>query len=601
MDKFESQINKMKHLMSFKGVNESNITSYKKIDHKEIGADNKTYAIIRENTKFVIKESSMDQPLLAEDFEYIGGFNNRKNNSFDSYSLALKQFDLKLRAINEKYARKGAIVESFNPEFYQDAAIKSTDEMKVEINRQRQIMENASKIGISEDKIDMFKYQDYKHEAPEAPKKSNGVAATNGTPFINAVGDTNLNKVTGNANSHEMKDNPFEEEVAEYNQEDKLETTSKSPEEMGKSEKPIFVPKNSIANEKPKAAMKPIVYNQDKVNEGLDDFPEDDNTSQFDNEVEPEENENNEDNDLDSVINDLQKALNTLETLKPNSDDEDVDDEDVDDEDVDDENNLGEEEINTQLHEDDEIDNDNYYPSYADELAKYGVTDLDNDEEKFDEPYNFEPKDAEDSMAFPVPSKVKYVAEDKPNLKDKVFVYGGPGKKGSNKSYIFNIQDEDEEYLVPTQNLKLIKESKNKYNFSTKEREDLARKGDAMKNGSFPIRNKQDLKDAIKSIGRAKNPEATKIFIKKRAKELGMENLLPDTWELTNEDKINDYGHHPKYGKEAMNISGGDKKNGYGNTIGDGDPFDIKLIVDGVMKELKRMNIIKESIPEKKK
>lgn len=39
------------------------------------------------------------------------------------------------------------------------------------------------------------------------------------------------------------------------------------------------------------------------------------------------------------------------------------------------------------------------------------------------------------------------------------------------------------------------------------------------------------LKDAIRSVGRAKDPAAAKRWIKKRAKELGKESLLPEDWE----------------------------------------------------------------------
>ena len=45
------------------------------------------------------------------------------------------------------------------------------------------------------------------------------------------------------------------------------------------------------------------------------------------------------------------------------------------------------------------------------------------------------------------------------------------------------------------------------------------------------IRNAQDLKDAIRSVGRAKDPAAARRWIKKRAKELGKESLLPESWE----------------------------------------------------------------------
>jgi hypothetical protein len=66
--------------------------------------------------------------------------------------------------------------------------------------------------------------------------------------------------------------------------------------------------------------------------------------------------------------------------------------------------------------------------------------------------------------------------------------------------------------------------------FSDEKREELAKSGKAMKDGSFPIENKKDLKNAIKAIGRAKNPEAAKTHIKKRAKALGATDLLPEDW-----------------------------------------------------------------------
>ena len=66
--------------------------------------------------------------------------------------------------------------------------------------------------------------------------------------------------------------------------------------------------------------------------------------------------------------------------------------------------------------------------------------------------------------------------------------------------------------------------------FSEKERKNLAEKGEAMPDGSFPIKNKQDVKDAARQWGRAKDPEAAKSHIIKRAKDLGCENCLPETW-----------------------------------------------------------------------
>lgn len=69
-----------------------------------------------------------------------------------------------------------------------------------------------------------------------------------------------------------------------------------------------------------------------------------------------------------------------------------------------------------------------------------------------------------------------------------------------------------------------------KRNFSDEERQHLADTGAAMPDGSFPIANEQDLKNAIHAIGRAKDPEAAKKHIISRAKSLGKTELLPDGW-----------------------------------------------------------------------
>jgi hypothetical protein len=68
---------------------------------------------------------------------------------------------------------------------------------------------------------------------------------------------------------------------------------------------------------------------------------------------------------------------------------------------------------------------------------------------------------------------------------------------------------------------------------STDERKRLADEGNAMPDGSYPIANVDDLKNAIQSIGRAKDPEAAKKHIKKRARQLGAEDLIPDGWSIT--------------------------------------------------------------------
>lgn len=76
-----------------------------------------------------------------------------------------------------------------------------------------------------------------------------------------------------------------------------------------------------------------------------------------------------------------------------------------------------------------------------------------------------------------------------------------------------------------------IEKANNKTYFSHKERKDLAERGEAMPNGKYPIRNSQDLKDAIRLVGASDMPEnKVKAWIKKRAKELGLESELPKDW-----------------------------------------------------------------------
>ena len=66
--------------------------------------------------------------------------------------------------------------------------------------------------------------------------------------------------------------------------------------------------------------------------------------------------------------------------------------------------------------------------------------------------------------------------------------------------------------------------------FTEDQRKKLAENEQAMPDGSYPIRNRQDLKNAIQAYGRSKNKHKTKAWIKKRARELKAEDLLPDEW-----------------------------------------------------------------------
>jgi uncharacterized membrane protein YkoI len=66
--------------------------------------------------------------------------------------------------------------------------------------------------------------------------------------------------------------------------------------------------------------------------------------------------------------------------------------------------------------------------------------------------------------------------------------------------------------------------------FTDDVRNQMAEEGTALPDGSFPIANSSDLKNAISAYGRASNKDVAKKHIMKRAKALGQEAMIPDNW-----------------------------------------------------------------------
>lgn len=63
-------------------------------------------------------------------------------------------------------------------------------------------------------------------------------------------------------------------------------------------------------------------------------------------------------------------------------------------------------------------------------------------------------------------------------------------------------------------------------------RKKAVKKGEAYGEGSFPIRDKADLKRAIQAFGRAKDKAKAKAHIIRRARALGAVSMLPDSWNV---------------------------------------------------------------------
>ena len=69
-----------------------------------------------------------------------------------------------------------------------------------------------------------------------------------------------------------------------------------------------------------------------------------------------------------------------------------------------------------------------------------------------------------------------------------------------------------------------------KRKFSAESRRRMAESGNAMPDGSYPIGNRKDLMNAIRSWGRGGSDPKVKAHIKRRAKELGAEDMIPENW-----------------------------------------------------------------------
>jgi len=71
------------------------------------------------------------------------------------------------------------------------------------------------------------------------------------------------------------------------------------------------------------------------------------------------------------------------------------------------------------------------------------------------------------------------------------------------------------------------------HSLSTDARHAAADHGQAMPDGSYPIRDRSELAKAILALGRATDPQAVKRHIIKRARALHALDLLPQSWHVT--------------------------------------------------------------------
>ena len=137
------QISRMKSLMNYGLQTESKKAPYSSVENQKLGADGNVYGIVREGTKYYIKSAPNKANLVKEDFNYIGGFRNRKDHEYSNFALAQKQFDLKMMSLKEAANKQDFNINSWDLDKKENVVLEATDKMKKEILRERQIMKNA--------------------------------------------------------------------------------------------------------------------------------------------------------------------------------------------------------------------------------------------------------------------------------------------------------------------------------------------------------------------------------------------------------------------------------------------------------------------------
>lgn len=119
---------RMKQLMGIKPINENK--SDVAVELTKVGPDGKAYAIIRENHEWYIKKSDKTNNLTPNDFKYIGGLQNKKQEAYPSYAKAIKHLNLKFRSLAEAYNYDGEINVFLNDNLISETGMAGFSEMK---------------------------------------------------------------------------------------------------------------------------------------------------------------------------------------------------------------------------------------------------------------------------------------------------------------------------------------------------------------------------------------------------------------------------------------------------------------------------------------
>ncbi len=203
--KGQEQINEMKRLMGIKPLTENvNKNDNSKIELTKQGPDGKIYGIVREKHEFYIKVADKKDNVLAEDFKYIGGLQNKKSEMYETYAKAIKHLNLKFISINESLGHKTDKINVF-----ENDNIVSTGMGFV----QEEVVEEEVELTETEQAIDEMKNKEYGlEEVAEVKEKgkfsiTDAISENNMDDAVDAgtVNEDKLNKILSTLTEAEIK------------------------------------------------------------------------------------------------------------------------------------------------------------------------------------------------------------------------------------------------------------------------------------------------------------------------------------------------------------------------------------------------------------
>ena len=252
----ENEIERMKQLMGY-GLNEnkSHDNGNSNVAYHQVGPDGNTYGIIKECNKFYIKVApKKDTEILAEDYDYIGGYMNKKQYEYPTYTIASKQFGLKMKSLNEAFATKEnkAKVVLDKPIEPAEWQVNETKEMRQEINRFNQLMNNVDYI-LSEGK-------ELEGKALQLGNKD--VDEEGGNAYQeNPVSEKQVNNMKENAPAPKDSDDTYNEKPMSTDQINKIKENSKDPKKADSTYSKSAPKTLKLTNEQ---AEKVLAWSQDK-------------------------------------------------------------------------------------------------------------------------------------------------------------------------------------------------------------------------------------------------------------------------------------------------------------------------------------------------